>query len=109
MKRTSTLNESRRINADLQALDSSKNPIEGLYAIGDCSGNFFATNYPEYIVGVAAGRSTVQGRHLAKAVAAAEGIDVDTKDAEAKEALAAAVTEVPATPDYSEALAKVCW
>ena len=97
------------INADLQALDSSKNPIEGLYAIGDCSGNFFATNYPEYIVGVAAGRSTVQGRHLAKAVAAAEGIDVDAKDAEAKEALAAAVTEVPATPDYSEALAKVCW
>ncbi len=100
----STLNERRRINADLQVLDSSKNPIEGLYAIGDCSGNFFATNYPEYIVGVAAGRSTVQGRHLAKAVAAAEGIDVD-----AKEALAAAVTEVPATPDYSEALAKVCW
>ena len=97
------------INADLQALDSSKNPIEGLYAIGDCSGNFFATNYPEYIVGVAAGRSTVQGRHLAKAVAAAEGIDVDAKDAEAKEALAAAVTEVPATPDYSEALARVCW
>ena len=97
------------INADLQALDSSKNPIEGLYAIGDCSGNFFATNYPEYIVGVAAGRSTVQGRHLAKAVAAAEGIDVDAKDAEAKEALAATVTEVPATPDYSEAIAKVCW
>ena len=97
------------INADLQALDSSKNPIEGLYAIGDCSGNFFATNYPEYIVGVAAGRSTVQGRHLAKAVAAAEGIDVDAKDAEAKEALAAAVAEVPATPDYSEALARVCW
>ena len=97
------------INADLQALDSSKNPIEGLYAIGDCSGNFFATNYPEYIVGVAAGRSTVQGRHLAKAVAAAEGIDVDAKDAEAKEALAATVTEVPATPDYSEAIAMVCW
>ena len=97
------------INADLQALDSSKNPIEGLYAIGDCSGNFFATNYPEYIVGVAAGRSTVQGRHLAKAVAAAEGIDVDARDAEAKEALAAAVAEVPATPDYSDALAKVCW
>ena len=97
------------INADLQALDSNKNPIEGLYAIGDCSGNFFATNYPEYIVGVAAGRSTVQGRHLAKAVAAAEGIDVDAKDAEAKEALAAAVAEVPATPDYSEALARVCW
>ena len=97
------------INANLQVLDSSKNPIEGLYAIGDCSGNFFATNYPEYIVGVAAGRSTVQGRHLAKAVAAAEGIDVDAKDAEAKEALAAAVAEVPATPDYSEALAKVCW
>ena len=97
------------INADLQVLDSGKNPIEGLYAIGDCSGNFFATNYPEYIVGVAAGRSTVQGRHLAKAVAAAEGIDVDAKDAEAKEALAAAVTEVPATPDYSDALAKVCW
>ena len=98
-----------RITSELQVIDADKNPIEGLYAIGDCSGNFFNTNYPEYIVGVAAGRSTVQGRHLAKAVAAAEGIDVESKDAAAKEALAAAVTEVPETPDYSQAIATVCW
>ena len=97
------------INADLQVLDANKQPIEGLYAMGDCSGHFFATNYPEYIVGVAAGRSSVQGRHLAKELAALEGIDVQEKDAAAKEALAAAVTEVPETPDYTVALGIVCW
>ena len=35
------------INEDCQALDADRNPIEGLYAIGDCSGSFFANNYPE--------------------------------------------------------------
>ena len=98
-----------RITSELQVVDADKQPIEGLYAIGDCSGNFFATNYPEYIVGVAAGRSTVQGRHLARAIAKAEGIDVEAKDAAAKEALAAAVADVPATPDYAQAIATVCW
>ena len=35
--------------------------LNGLYAAGDCSGGFFAHNYPEYIVGVAVGRTLTEG------------------------------------------------
>ena len=56
------------INAKMQALAADRTPIEGLYAIGDNSGSFFATNYPEYIVGVACGRSVTQGRQLMKQI-----------------------------------------
>ena len=50
-----------RINTKMQVLDKSGEPIEGLYAAGDCSGGFFAHNYPEYIVGVAVGRTLTEG------------------------------------------------
>lgn len=50
-----------RINARMQVLDTEGKPIEGLYAAGDCSGSFFAHNYPEYVVGVAVGRSLTEG------------------------------------------------
>ncbi|MCD7885643.1 MAG: FAD-dependent oxidoreductase [Lachnospiraceae bacterium] len=50
-----------RINTEMQVLDSEGNPIQGLYAAGDCSGGFFAHNYPEYIVGVAVGRTLTEG------------------------------------------------
>lgn len=50
-----------RINTKMQVLDTNSNVIEGLYAAGDCSGGFFANNYPEYIVGVAVGRTLTQG------------------------------------------------
>ena len=98
-----------RINSNLQVLDAGLEPIPGLYAIGDCSGSFFADNYPEYLVGSAAGRSTTEGRHLAKQLAKAEGIDVEAADTAAKEALAAAVTEVPEPGDYVANGAKVVW
>ena len=55
-----------RINENCQVLDPELNVIEGLYAAGDVSGSFFSGNYPEYIVGVASGRSSVEGRHVAK-------------------------------------------
>ena len=55
-----------RINKDCQVLDKDCNVIEGFYAAGDVSGCFFSGNYPEYIVGVAAGRTSVQGRHVAR-------------------------------------------
>lgn len=58
-----------RINANMQVLDADGGVIEGLYAAGDCSGSFFSGNYPEYIVGCASGRSTTQGRHVAKYLA----------------------------------------
>ncbi len=58
-----------RINAKMQVLDDDYEVVPGLYAAGDCSGSFFATNYPEYIVGVAAGRSVTEGRQCVKMIA----------------------------------------
>lgn len=50
-----------RINTNLQVLDKSLNPIEGLYAVGNDSGGFFCNNYPEMLVGIAAGRTDTFG------------------------------------------------
>ncbi|NLJ57913.1 MAG: FAD-dependent oxidoreductase [Tissierellia bacterium] len=50
-----------RINTNLQVLDKSHNPIDGLYAIGNDSGGFFSNNYPELLVGIAAGRTDTFG------------------------------------------------
>ena len=45
----------------MQVLDTEGKVIDGLYAAGDCSGGFFAHNYPEYIAGVAVGRTLTEG------------------------------------------------
>ncbi len=58
-----------RINEDCQVIDASSKPIEGLYAIGDCSGSYFSGNYPEYLIGAAAGRTLTQGRHVVRLLA----------------------------------------
>lgn len=58
-----------RINKDCQVLDADDNVIEGFYAAGDVSGSFFSGNYPEYIVGSASGRTSTQGRHVARLLA----------------------------------------
>lgn len=50
-----------RINTNMQVLDSEGKVIDGLFAAGDCSGGFFAHNYPEYIIGVAVGRTLTEG------------------------------------------------
>lgn len=60
-----------RINTKMQVLDTEGKPIEGLYAAGDCSGGFFAHNYPEYIVGVAVGRTLTEGYLVGDALAKA--------------------------------------
>lgn len=60
-----------RINADMQALDEENQPIEGLYAAGDCSGSLFADNYPEYVIGCACGRTLTFARHAVKHLAQA--------------------------------------
>ena len=44
---------------------------QGLYSAGDCSGGFFAHNYPEYIVGVAIGRTLTEGYRLGDELAKA--------------------------------------
>lgn len=58
-----------RIDKDCHVLDADDQVIEGLFAAGDVSGSFFSGNYPEYIVGCASGRSSVQGRHVARLLA----------------------------------------
>ena len=60
-----------RINTKMQVLDRNGDPIEGLYCAGDCSGGFFANNYPEYIVGLAVGRSLTGGYLLGEIMARA--------------------------------------
>ncbi len=58
-----------RINTNMQVLDETGTPIEGLYAAGDCSGGFFADNYPEYLAGVAVGRTLTEGYLLGAVLA----------------------------------------
>ena len=58
-----------RINTNMQVLDRNGDPIKGLYCAGDCSGGFFAHNYPEYIVGLAVGRSLTEGYLLGEIIA----------------------------------------
>ena len=58
-----------RINADMQVLDADGNVIDGLYAAGDCSGSLYNSNYPEYIVGNACGRSLTFARHAVLKIA----------------------------------------
>lgn len=57
------------INTNMQVLREDGSVIEGLYAAGDCSGNFFANNYPNLFTGLACGRSMTFGRHAAKYIA----------------------------------------
>lgn len=54
------------INTDLQVLDTSGKVIDGLYAAGNVSGNFFGYDYPLTIPGVSLGRATTFGYLAAK-------------------------------------------
>lgn len=59
-----------RINTDMQVIDEAGEPIEGLYATGDCTGGMFATTYPNLFTGLACGRTMTFARHAAKLMAA---------------------------------------
>ena len=61
-----------QIDDNLHAIRADGSPIEGLYVVGDCSGNYFAGSYPNLMAGAAAGRSTTFGRLAGKF--AAKGI-----------------------------------
>ena len=58
-----------RINTDMQVIREDGTPIEGLWATGDCTGGFFANNYPNLFTGLACGRTMTFGRRAAKIVA----------------------------------------
>ena len=55
-----------RINTDMQVIREDGTPIEGLYATGDCTGGFFANNYPNLFTGLACGLTMTFGRRAAK-------------------------------------------
>ena len=55
-----------RINKDCQAIDTEGNPIEGLYAAGDCSGSVFSGCYPDQLHGFACGRTMTEALHVVK-------------------------------------------
>ncbi|MBQ1491747.1 MAG: FAD-binding protein [Blautia sp.] len=59
-----------RINTQMQVIREDGTPIEGLYAAGDCTGGFFANNYPNLFTGLACGRTMTFARKAAKIVAA---------------------------------------
>lgn len=49
------------IDGSCRVLDTDDQVIEGLYAIGNASGNFFAGNYPRHIPGTSIGRAVTFG------------------------------------------------
>ncbi len=55
-----------RINERTQVVDTDDNVIEGLHAVGTCSGNYYAGNYPVYIVGNCLGRQMTFGRYAVR-------------------------------------------
>lgn len=58
-----------KINTKFQALDAENVPIEGLYVIGNDSGNYYNGSYPNLAAGLNAGRCVtfgmLCGRHVA--------------------------------------------
>ena len=61
-----------QIDDNMHAIRADGSAIEGLYVVGDCSGNYFSGSYPNLMGGAAAGRSTTFGRLAGKL--AAQGI-----------------------------------
>ena len=57
-----------RINTNMQVIREDGTPIAGLWATGDCTGGFFANNYPNLFTGLACGRTMTFGRRAAKMV-----------------------------------------
>lgn len=49
------------IDANASVLDRDGRPIEGLYATGNASGNFYSGNYPRHIPGTSVGRAATFG------------------------------------------------
>ncbi|MEY8460265.1 FAD-binding protein [Eggerthellaceae bacterium 24-137] len=58
-----------RIDENMRVLDEESHSIEGLFAVGDCSGSMFANTYPELLVASACGRTLTFGRHVARYLA----------------------------------------
>ena len=57
------------VNTDLQVLDDNKQPIPGLYATGNTSGDLYAIDYPINMAGNSNGRCVIWGYLLGKTMA----------------------------------------
>lgn len=55
-----------RVNTHSKVLRSDETPIEGLYAIGNCSGSMFVGSYPHHLAGVSMGRCLTFGYLLGR-------------------------------------------
>ena len=49
------------VDGSCRVLDTGDQVIEGLYAVGNASGGFFAGNYPRHIPGTSIGRAITFG------------------------------------------------
>lgn len=54
------------VDTNLQVLDEERNPIEGLYAIGNDQGGYYNGVYPNFAAGANAGRCATLGRVAGK-------------------------------------------
>lgn len=61
------------ISDNFEVLDAENNPIEGLYAIGNCSGDMYAYDYPINVQGNSHGRCLVEGKCLGEQLAGVYG------------------------------------
>ncbi len=57
------------ISDNFEVLDENDNPIEGLYAIGNCAGDIYAYDYPINIQGNSHARCLVEGKCLGEQLA----------------------------------------
>lgn len=58
-----------RIDEHMRVLNTERKPIEGLYAVGNCSGSMYAGSYPELFIGNADGRTITHARHAVMHIA----------------------------------------
>ena len=62
------------VNDDSQVCTDDDEPISGLFACGNCQGDFFGFNYPVHCPGCSTGRSLVFGQLIGEALAKDETI-----------------------------------
>ena len=61
------------VNTDLQVLNNDRQPIPGLYATGNTSGDLYAIDYPINCAGNSNGRCLIWGYRLGEVMAGVEG------------------------------------
>ena len=57
------------VNLDSQVLTEDEQPIDGLFAVGNVQGDFFANSYPVHCPGLSHGRGLTFGQLVGEALA----------------------------------------